>query len=75
MNRVPTIQSIKKLPLFEGVKVESEGFEPTSRQELKETSTCLAELEVPATYGVFLVIINLLTRNQQIIPHEMMPKN
>jgi len=26
--------------------VESEGFEPTSRQELKETSTCLAFLKV-----------------------------
>jgi hypothetical protein len=58
---------------MEGV-VESEGFEPTSRQELKETSTCLASLKVVATYLVFPGGNRLLTRNRQKIQHGMMPK-
>ncbi len=45
----------KKIPFREGIffGVESEGFEPTSRQEPTKTSTCLAGLGVPATHFGF----------------------
>ena len=65
----------QKTPEYQAFFVESEGFEPTSRQEPTATSTCLSGLKAPAAYRVFPGDNLQLTRNGLEICPAMMPRN